>query len=245
MPAFPEFATTVRAKYPHVFKAGSELPALSKAIFDKPVDGNMNKIVRALSKIIANDFGALLLLAENGYGIEAAKIARTMFEASVNIAYLRQHPEELDNFIDYHDLTNHKLYEHLKVFAPAAAAALPAADVEETRLKYEAIKDRYEVKTRWTRDDLSKRAEQVNVLPLYRMLYSTLSGLIHGDIRAIRFYGTGMNVEMSPSMTWVPESLAIGHHAVLTSLDDYLKVSDVDAHDEFEAVRKVYHDAWA
>lgn len=36
--------------------------------------------------IVVNDFGAVLAMAVSGYGVAAAKIALTMFEASVNIA---------------------------------------------------------------------------------------------------------------------------------------------------------------
>ena len=71
--------------------------------------------------------------------------------------------------------------------------------------KYEEIKHRFPIKTRWTRKNLAERAEEVQSASLYRMLYSTLSGFIHSDIRAIIVHSdlAAMNIEPAPSKKWV------------------------------------------
>jgi len=51
--------------------------------------------------MVANSFSAVVLLAVNGFGIDALKVGRTMFEAAVTVAYLRKNPTEYDDYRDF------------------------------------------------------------------------------------------------------------------------------------------------
>ena len=46
----------------------------------------------------ANSYGALLTLVLNGYGQDAMKIARSIYETELNGFWLKNHPEDLDDF---------------------------------------------------------------------------------------------------------------------------------------------------
>ena len=246
MPTFEEFAVEAREEYKDVFEAGLAIPDLANAIFSRRVAEPIQKVIRALAMIVVNDFGALLVLAMNGYGIAAAKIARTMFEASVNIAYLRLHPEEVDNFIDYHDLSVKQFYDHLLKFAPEEAKTLPPDKVEETLKRYEQIKDRFPNKLSWTPKGLPERSEEVKSLALYRLLYPTLSGFIHSDIRAIVIQNDAatMDIEVAPSKKWVREALVLGHNSLVRAVADYSEVAAADADKHVLLVHEGFKKAW-
>jgi hypothetical protein len=50
----------------------------------------------------ANTHGAVLTLVLNGYGHDAMKLARSLFEIELNILRLKAHPKEIDDFLGYH-----------------------------------------------------------------------------------------------------------------------------------------------
>ena len=106
MPSFEDFAGSMKKEYALVFQAGDELPALANQMLSKFRDDKQHKVLRALSMIAVSDFQALLVLCVNGFGLQAAKIARTMFETSVNIRYLLKFPNEIENFGDFHQFSN-------------------------------------------------------------------------------------------------------------------------------------------
>src|SRR5207237_2546542 len=106
MPSFEDFAVSMKKQYGLVFQAGDELPEPANQMFRKFRDNKQHKVLRALSMIVVSDFQALLVLCVNGFGLQAAKIARTMFEASVNIRYLLKFPHEIDNFLDFTTFSN-------------------------------------------------------------------------------------------------------------------------------------------
>ena len=85
---FEEFRPYIQQKYAAVFAAGFVLPSQVNPVLDVPVGEPLHKVVRFMAKIVVNDFGGLLILALYGYGLSGAKVARSMFEASVNAAYL-------------------------------------------------------------------------------------------------------------------------------------------------------------
>ena len=99
---FEQFRPYIQQKYAAVFAAGFALPSQVNPVLDVPVGEPLHKVVRFMAKIVANDFGGLLILALYGYGLSGAKVARSMFEASVNAAYLAKHPECVDDYIDFH-----------------------------------------------------------------------------------------------------------------------------------------------
>lgn len=110
---FEQFRPYIQQKYAAVFAAGFALPSQVNPVLDVPVGEPLHKVVRFMAKIVANDFGGLLILALYGYGLSGAKVARSMFEASVNAAYLAKHPECVDDYIDFHVVVKKKFYDHL------------------------------------------------------------------------------------------------------------------------------------
>jgi alanine racemase len=47
----------------------------------------------------SNTHGALLTLVLNGYGHDAMKVARSLFEIEINIIRLKAHPDEIEDFL--------------------------------------------------------------------------------------------------------------------------------------------------
>src|SRR2546427_12240075 len=97
---FPDFWQTAYETKPEAFYATSGMTDLENRVFAKPLEEPLHKVIRHLAKMSGNCLSALTTLLLNGYSHDAMKIARGIFESSVTVAYLIQHPDELDDFFD-------------------------------------------------------------------------------------------------------------------------------------------------
>ena len=116
--SFEEFQKKV------VVKHRNELDALYDL---KPV---VDKALRIITKLAANSFGAVQLLVWHGYGNDAFNVAQSIFEAAVNAAYLRDHPDKARDYLDYSIVLekrqrNHLIFKLLK-FRSLFASEIPA-----------------------------------------------------------------------------------------------------------------------
>jgi hypothetical protein len=96
-----------------------------------------------MAGMVSNSFGALITLTLNGYGHDALRISRGMFEISVNAAYLQRHPEEVDDFLDYHWVNQRKRLDYMKQHDPEALRRLPAESISAVNTEYARVLARF------------------------------------------------------------------------------------------------------
>jgi len=98
---FPEFWTPVYRKYRGFFDCAQLLEPIVSDMIKTPVEGKLLLITGRLMAAAVNSYGALMTLVLNGYGMDAMKIARSIYETELNILRLKNHPEDLADFLDY------------------------------------------------------------------------------------------------------------------------------------------------
>src|SRR6266849_9014235 len=108
---FPEMWNPVHQKFEPFFKAAKNLESLHNRIFQIYVPGEMEQLIGHIVKVMWNDYGAVLTLVLNGYGVQAMKIARSMFEAECNVHYLKSNPHAVRDYIDFHFINQKKHYD--------------------------------------------------------------------------------------------------------------------------------------
>jgi hypothetical protein len=75
------------------------------AKFSEPID----KFVLMFGRVCVEDFFEILLCCGNGNGQAAQKLLRGLYERAVTLRYLREHPEEIEDFLDFYHVTQRKL----------------------------------------------------------------------------------------------------------------------------------------
>jgi hypothetical protein len=68
----------------------------------------LEKVIYFQGRLTVEDFSEILLLCGNGYGIGAHKLVRGMYERAVTARYLMDHSDEVDNFLDFHRVSDYK-----------------------------------------------------------------------------------------------------------------------------------------
>jgi hypothetical protein len=248
---FPDFWQVAYDKYPLFFKAAMDLLPLQNEIFRKPVSEPLHKVLRHITKIVSNSLGALIVLALNGYGNDAMKVARGMFEGAVIARYLRQYPEKLDDYMDWHWIRQKRRYEYMKKYNPELLQRISPEKVEEMQRQFDAVKGRFtdrrgNLRNSWCERSLRQMAEAVGMGPLYPSFYSIASSMHHldfGGLSAQAEEETG-DVDVAPSTRWLTQALIIGHGAVLRCLTQYNEVVHLGMDKECEGAGESFKRAW-
>lgn len=106
---------------------------------EEPVD----KFILMFGRLCIEDFSEILLCCGNGYGHAAQKLLRGLYERAVTLRYLHEHPNEIEDFLDYFHVSQRKLKTAVEetmgadTFTPEQAAAIEA--------EFERVKHKYRV----------------------------------------------------------------------------------------------------
>jgi hypothetical protein len=134
-----------------------------------------NRLIFYLGRTAADDFGELLVLAGNGYGVGALKILRGMYERMVTAAFFATKPSEARIFAEDDTIKKWKLWrEHVEII-PELEDRPTKEQKREFEERYNAIRAKrkqeecpkcrqpktQEAWTRVTIKDMAKQADSV------------------------------------------------------------------------------------
>ncbi len=105
----------------------------------EPID----RFVFLYGRLCCEDFFEVLLCCGNGYGAAALKLLRSLYERAVTLEYLHQHPNELNDFLDFHHVQQHKLLTSIE--ETFEEGTIREAHSDEAKKKYKEVKDRFMV----------------------------------------------------------------------------------------------------
>jgi len=66
-------------------------------------------VIYMLSRLCVRHYEAIFLLCTNGLGFSGQRILRSMFEKCIDALYLNKHPNEIEDFTEYHFVQMEKL----------------------------------------------------------------------------------------------------------------------------------------
>lgn len=248
---FPEFWQKAHDKYPLFFKAAKELMPLENEIFKKPASEPLHKVLRHIAKIVSNSLGALITLVLNGYGNDAMKIARGMFEGAVTVGYLKGHPEQVEDYLDFHWIRQKRLYDYMKKSDPDLLQRVSPEKIAEMKRQLAVVAPRFtgsrgKLRNSWSKVKLRQMAEEVGLGDLYPTFYSFASSMHHIDIGGLfsQAEDETLDVDVAPSDKWLGDALIIGHNTVLHVLHDYNEVAQLGFDKELEKAFSAFQVAW-
>lgn len=125
-------------RFPHL-KAALDTAFIRTAHFSEPID----KFVFMYGRLCCEDFFEILLCCGNGYGLAATKLVRGLYERGVTLLYLNEHPEFMDDFLDFHHVSQRKLMLSINETMGEEIVSKEMADLVEAQ--YQEVKDKFMV----------------------------------------------------------------------------------------------------
>lgn len=244
---FPDFASKVYEGYSPVLQLADAHSRLANDMLAAlPPELKVEQaVVYMLVRMTTTAWVELLILVGNGAGLGAMKISRGMFETALMAEYLRQVPQEIDDYVEYKHIA---MYKRLKQYAET----VPATSATNIEHDYNRVKSRFQdstgrIRNQWNKHSISYMAEKVGRKNQYELPYSIAASIHHGNFEALTAHlsgdATALDIDSPPSLEWIPQALVSGHTYLLQALDtlnDLLKLGFDDrlrlAGEEFVAV---------
>jgi hypothetical protein len=210
--AFPRFWDA----YPRILEAFGSLTARSYENVNP-----LQKVSINLGILAATSLIEVTTLVGNGLGHGALKIARSMLEVAINAEFLRLHPAEVDNYIDYWLVERHKLMTYVRNDAPHLLPSYPQQLQNEVEAEFQAVKSRFEVgnpprlRAGWCSTDLAGRAAKTDFQEAYRLIYPMGNKLLHGTIGGLNMHASKavdtVRINVPPSLDYCKPALVGAH----------------------------------
>jgi hypothetical protein len=246
---FPDFQRKVRQEYSRFFDGLAELQDLQAKMLQPRAREPLHKVIRHISIIISNSFGAVLFLVVNGYGNDAMRIARSMFEGAVTVGYLRRHPEELTDYFGFHWIRQKRLVDFYQKWNPEQFAEIEPAAIEEIEKNFQSVAPHFlkgkRPRDRWCLKSFRVMTEEVGVSQMYPTLYSWASSMMHFDIGALTSQqADDGDVDVAPSLEWSREALVSAHNTLLLALNEYNEVAQLNFKEQLGRMSERFQEAW-
>jgi len=253
---FPDFWQHVHDQFPKFFGIASvELTEIGNTAFKGALSEPFHKIARHLARMVWNSLGSVSVLALNGCGVDAMKIARGMFETSVTLGYLSLHPELVEDYLDYHFVIQKQRCDFMKEHEPERLKRVPGELLQQIEADFVRVAARFQnrkgkLRTSWSKVSIREMAKEVGKEKLYLTFYRFASSMHHADIGGA-FAQTAklddddiLDVEIVPSDEWLSAALIIAHGAVISVLGDYNEIAKAGIEEAVEQADKTFLATW-
>lgn len=140
---FQEEWENFRIRNPRYEEILPRLNDLRSKVFDREFtsDDPLMRFAILYGRMCMEEYYEIMLMAGNGYGYGAQKILRGFWEKAVTLEHLIAHPEDFDDFMDFHHITDYKLFKSVQdILGPDT---LPAKIIEENAAAYALVKERF------------------------------------------------------------------------------------------------------
>jgi hypothetical protein len=227
----------------------------------------IDRVLYMLGHECEGDFWEILLLAGNGYGrrarcgVGALKILRGLYERAVTLVYLSEHPDEVELFVNYFAVSQHKLLAAIqRTFGPDTLADDPRTKEQEQL--YKDVSDNYRITeckncggTRinhtWNKLDFVAMAHKTGelgklIVPAYywplRHTHPTVAGML-ARVEQLPLGAIGFNTEQQPKEA--DEAVRLANSILLQVLETQQKHFTLDTLKEpLQTCFKDFEEVW-
>jgi hypothetical protein len=249
---YPDFWPVVLEKHKKFFLVTQNLGPTIDDLFSVAHTEPLHKVARHLAKMVANSVGAVLLLGMNGYGIDAIKIARTMFEAAVTLAYLRKHPNEFDDYFDFHFIVGMRRHRFIEKHAPEQLKNVTPEAIDSVKRGYARVSARFtangRVRGRWSKRPFSQLCSDIGLEGHYLSFYDLASNITHANISGVMSQADPepgvLDVDLAPSEQFVDMALSTAHCMFVLAVSEYVALARPEKQSVADKIESDFVTAW-
>jgi len=241
---YPEFWPQAYAQFQLQFESIKGLMELGfemlKAAEAKVAEPSKN-LICDLVRVTLTAACEVIVLCGNGCGAGAVKIVRGMFESQWTAEYLRRHPEEAENYVEFSKVILWRKLRWLRENTPDKARSIPEEVTKRIEDEFDQVKMRFsngkgKVRWEWSEKSIRKIADDIGRGKQYELPYAISCSIHHGNFEGLLAHFLLESGEMEfvppPSTQWIGKALIAAHTNlwfVLSTLNDSYGL-DFDAH---------------
>ena len=225
------FSQQLSERYPVQIKVADRIYELGRALLVEDPRAPTEAVIRYLTASTLRSHTASMTLIMNGFGADAIKVVRSIFEVLVSLRYLIARPNEIENFVYFDDVVRWQRLEIYKRVQPKMYQTIPAKDIEARKAAFERARDRFldaagRLRSTWHGSNIAEMARAVDLLDVYEVFYRYASSLHHSDPMGLSMLvdENSFNIETEPSFRHAGIALTMTNSLALEGLSAYARV---------------------
>jgi hypothetical protein len=180
----------------------------------------IQRVIVNLGILSATSLAEISTLVGNGLGHGGMKITRSMLEGAINAEFLRQFPDQFDDYFQWMNVEAYKFLKYVETYHPSLLAEYPNELSTKIREDFEAVKGRFGategrgLRSGWCSVPLDARAAKTGFGEEYRLIYPMGNKLLHGTIGGMAMHAgetEDARVPPPPSLKYCKEALFGAH----------------------------------
>jgi uncharacterized protein DUF5677 len=209
----------------------------------------LDRTLYFLGRLAVEEFMEILLLCANGYGIGAQKLVRGMYERAVTARYLRDHPDEVENYLAFYKVAQHRFLRAVQ--STMGNDVFSHEQTKKIEREFEEVKDRFMIPDckscgtsrlnhTWSRRDIVSMARMSGALgdlivPAYyqptREAHSTIGAIFSRLDPEAADRGGGLIFDGAAQRERADEALMTAHNILLDVMDlqkEYFNLKELE-----------------
>jgi hypothetical protein len=219
----------------------------------------LDRAIYVCGRLCVEEFSEVLLLCGNGYGVAALRLIRGMYERTVTARYLHANPDQIDDFYDFHWVSQHRLMKAIQeTFGPELLGKTITNEVEQ---RFQQVRERFMITnckkcdtTRlnhtWSKLDfvsMAKRAGAIGqlIVPAYYFPTNQAHSTVGAMLARIDKESGGWVFDGGPQRKRADDALITAHNLALDNLDlqkEHFNLVALEA--PLQKCLSDFHDIW-
>jgi hypothetical protein len=195
---------------------------------------------------------AILILCKNGYGQDAAILARSLFELAITSLYILKDStnNKAERWFDYDWIRRNKMYEYMKLesrfieLLKEKSKDLPEDPMIEIKRMAQEMQKKHNYKSGlgWSDKNIFDMTRDVNLESLYPTVYKLHTEIHHSGVGSINDYFSqeedAIVADVGPSQKWVDETLVGSFHFFSILVEKWSSIFKLSLDGEIENLHK-------
>jgi len=216
-------------------EALQQLILVAKEVLEEPETRALERTLRYFAVCLANSSVAVATFCCDGFGADALKISRSMFENYLTFRYLLLRPKELNDFLSFDAVARHKRLQCYKEKFPRMYSMFSADQIKAVEKNYSAVRKNFlsrngKTRDRWCRHDLAEMARITGRVEMYDVFYRHASSVLHIDPMGLAMLidGTTLEVQPGPTARHIGVAMRMATLVFHDTLTEYSKLIGAD-----------------
>jgi hypothetical protein len=251
---YEEFWPKVYAQFKRQFEDVVDLMRLGDEMMknaEESADGSVKNVICTLTRATMTGACEAILLCGNGCGAGAMKIVRGMYESRWMAEYLRLHPEEVEDYLDFKKIILWRRLHWLQEYS--GASCVTPNVISKVDDDFNQVKDRFmygkgKVRHRWSKNSIEAMAKEIGQEKQYDLPYAIACSIHHSNFEGLSALFTSDNGDAMPdpppSGAWVEKALLAAHTNLLFALGTLNESCDLDFRQRLDAMQQAFSRTW-
>jgi hypothetical protein len=250
---FPDFWSRAYAKFEKQFGAIRDLIGLGNTIIGEAencANESVQNVICALTRATMAGASEAILLCGNGCGSGAMKIVRGMYESRWTAEYLRRHPEEVQDYLEFGKVILWRRLKWLSEYRPSGTFPVPKqVEDDYNQVKARFIDGRGNVRHRWSPKGIGAIARDIGREREYELPYAMACSIHHANFEGLlphfNFEGELAAPQFPPSDSWVGEALLTAHANLYSAIGTLNEACKLDFQQRIDHAGQTFVQLWS